>query len=92
MKHQLQFFSLLDLPTDVTKLDGNIEKLVFRSGGDSFLITDKSKTAKPSLYFYVNILDAFRTIGRKTLPDSTALVSNMDNYCNSNIIISVIVI
>ena len=79
MKHQLQLFSLSILPTDVTNLDGNIEKLAFRTGGDSFLITDRSNTTKPSLHFYVNILDAFRTIERKTLPDSTALVSYMDN-------------
>ena len=87
MKHQLQLFSMSVLPPDISKVDSNIENLVFKTGGESFVITDKNNNAhKPSLYFYVNIINAFQTIQRKTLPQPNTLVSFMSKKFDIHLI------
>ena len=85
VKHQLQLFSMSVLPPDIEKVDSNIERLAFRTGGESFLITDWRNTPKPSLYFYVNIINAFQTIERKTLPEPSVLVSFTSKKFDGNL-------
>jgi hypothetical protein len=45
------------------------------SGGESFFIVDSSQEEQSSLSSYVDLVDSFREIHRRTWPNSPALVS-----------------
>ena len=73
-KHHLQLFSVSIPQTGMSHLATAMEQLAFKTGGDSFIIRDQSNTTCTSLSVYVDMLDAFRMIRRKTLTQSTSLV------------------
>lgn len=76
VKHKLQLFSVSTSNPENIHTTSNLDQLAFQTGGESFIVADKSNTPKPSLAFYVNIMNAFLTIERKTISQSTAVVSN----------------
>ena len=76
VKHQLQLFSVSIPQSGMDHMTTDMEQLAFKTGGESVVIMDKSNMTRPSLAVYVNLMDAFRLIRRKTLPQPSSLVIN----------------
>jgi hypothetical protein len=54
---------------------GLLQQYNISAGGESFFIVDSSQEEQSSLSSYVDLVDSFREIHRRTWPNSPALVS-----------------